>query len=102
MRALLLLATAALLGPACVLPPSAQRAEPDSQLKTGLVTLYVEGGRYIIDPYTESCFLTIYGGSDGLVAVPCDKLKRNLPKAAEYLPWVPDAPPASDAATPAS
>jgi hypothetical protein len=101
MRALLLLATAALLGPACVPQPVVRQVEPDSPARTGFVTLYMEGGKYIIDPYTESCFLGMYG-SNGLVAVPCDKLKRKLPKAAAHLPWVPDAQPASGATTPAS
>lgn len=48
---------------------------------------------YLIDPRTETCFLLAGGGeSFGMAHVPCDKLKRNVPEAAPFIAWVPDAP----------
>ncbi|AKJ07590.1 hypothetical protein ATI61_10734 [Archangium gephyra] len=46
--------------------------------------------RYIIDPRTESCFLrTSIGEGGAMVAVPCAKLKKNVPEAAAFITWEP-------------
>jgi hypothetical protein len=93
MRAPLLLATAAVLGTAAcrTIPPTVREPEPQSRSQQGIVTFYVEGGRYVIDPYTETCFLSISGGY-ALGVVPCAKLKENLPQAGKYITWTEDAP----------
>lgn len=91
MRASFLLATLLLL-PGCA-GATPTRFAPE---KPGprIAIVYVDGGRYIIDPNTESCFL---GLGNAVVGVPCDKLKKNVPAAAEFITWVPDAKTGADA-----
>ncbi|WP_163991829.1 hypothetical protein [Pyxidicoccus caerfyrddinensis] len=102
MRTLLLLA-AALAVTGCTFP-HAQVARADLQAQGRFSIIDLGGGySYLIDPRTETCFLRQPGAefTFALVAVPCDKLKHNLPEAAAHIPWVPDAQPAGTAsATP--
>ena len=48
---------------------------------------------YLIDPRTETCYLVAGGGDSNFAmsAVPCDKLKHNVPESARFITWVPDA-----------
>lgn len=96
MRSLFLLAAAMLAATGCSFPHTqVAQANLQSQGRFSIIDL---GGRfsYLIDPRTETCFLRQEGDklNFALVPVPCDKLKHNLPEAAEHIPWVPDAPPA--------
>ncbi|MCP3139943.1 hypothetical protein [Pyxidicoccus xibeiensis] len=56
---------------------------------------------YVIDPRTESCFLH-QNAKDlknfAMVQVPCDKLKQNVPEAAQAIHWIPGGKPAAGAA----
>lgn len=52
--------------------------------------------QYLIDPYTESCFLRhLRVDSLALVPVSCAKLKKNVPEAAAFITWEPDTAPAT-------
>ncbi|QSQ22175.1 hypothetical protein JY651_44790 [Pyxidicoccus parkwayensis] len=104
MRSLLLSAAAMLAATGCI-PPHTQVSEANLQAQGRFSIIDVGGGfSYLIDPRTETCFLRQLGSdfNFALVAVPCDKLKHNLPEAASHIPWVPDAPPSSAPATPSS
>jgi hypothetical protein len=90
MRASLLLAVLALSG--CV-PSRAAGAAPATPVDPNrpfIELVHVDGGWYVIDPFTETCFV---GRHDvALGQVPCEKVKRRVPEAARFITWVPDAP----------
>jgi hypothetical protein len=71
----------------------AERIEVDLSGQTPFTVVDIDDvNAYFIDPRTESCFLRLGRGTgSNLAAVPCDKLKRNVPEAARHITWGPDA-----------
>lgn len=91
----LLLTLSALLFSAC--HPHAQVTRVQLGKQTPFHIIQIDSTfLYLIDPRTETCFLVAgNSGAFGMTHVPCDKLKRNVPEAAPFIAWVPDAPAAA-------
>ena len=87
MRSLLLLAaTLALSG--CARQPRAVPSSPAREARGGFAIVEVDDASYLIDPFSQSCFLRHWYGNSTLLPVPCDKLKQNLLAAARYITWI--------------
>lgn len=84
-RLLLLLPLAATLA-GCSFPKYALVPSTDTKV-LGVISL---GGNlyYYIDPRTETCILVSSSPDSAFgVAVPCAKLKANVPEAASFITW---------------
>jgi hypothetical protein len=89
-RLLLLLPLAAALA-GCTIPRYAMVPSTDTKV-LGVISLGT-GLNYYIDPRTETCMLVISGPDSAFgVAVPCAKLKANVPEAARFITWDEPAP----------
>ncbi|MFP2933562.1 hypothetical protein ACLESO_52155 [Pyxidicoccus sp. 3LG] len=101
MRSLLLLAASAVALSGCMPHTQTARAELSGQEKFSIIQVD-NFYSYVIDPRTESCFLrqTGYEFNFAMVQVPCEKLKQNVPEAAQAITWLPDAKPAAAVAAP--
>ena len=101
MRSLLLLAAVLALSGCARQPRTAPKPLPRDAAR-GIAIVPVEDASYIIDPYSQSCFLRLHhwAGGNSMHAVPCDKLKQNLLAAARYITWISAPKRVSDEAVP--